>query len=68
MISYRNRLVKTSTMIRNRLQSLIHRHNLILPKGKLRDKAWWEAQKMSALEKIQIRQELVHLGINRTLE
>ena len=55
MISYRNRLVKTSTMIRNRLQSLIHRHNLILPKGKLRDKAWWEAQKVSALEKIQIR-------------
>ena len=44
MISYRNRLVKTSTMIRNRLQSLIHRHNLILPKGMLRDKAWWEAQ------------------------
>ena len=32
MISYRNRLVKTSTMIRNRLQSLIHRHNLSLPK------------------------------------
>jgi transposase len=61
MISYRNRLVKTSTMIRNRLQSLIHRHNLILPKGKLRDKAWWEAQKMSALEKIQIRQELAML-------
>ena len=61
MISYRNRLVKTSTMIRNRLQSLIHRHNLILPKGKLRDKAWWEAQQMSALEKIQIRQELAML-------
>jgi transposase len=61
MISYRNRLVKTSTMIRNRLQSLIHRHNLILPKGQLRDKGWWEAQKVSALEKIQIRQELVML-------
>ena len=61
MISYRNRLVKTSTMIRNRLQSLIHRHNLILPKGKLRDKAWWQAQKVSALEKIQIRQELAML-------
>ena len=61
MISYRNRLVKTSTMIRNRLQSLIHRHNLILPKGKLRDKAWWEAQKVSALEQIQIRQELAML-------
>jgi len=58
MISYRNRLVKTSTMIRNRLQSLLHRHNLILPKGGLTDKAWWEAQKISALENIQIRQEL----------
>ena len=61
MISYRNRLVKTSTMIRNRLQSLIHRHNLILPKGALTDKTWWAAQKMSALEQIQIRQELALL-------
>jgi transposase len=55
MISYRNRLVKTSTMIRNRMQSLLHRHNLILPKGGLTDKGWWEAQKISALERIQIR-------------
>ena len=61
MISYRNRLVKTSTMIRNRLQSLIHRHNLSLPKNALTDKAWWEAQTMSALEQIQIRQELAML-------
>jgi transposase len=61
MISYRNRLVKTATMIRNRLQSLIHRHNLILPKGGLAEPAWWEAQKMSALEQIQIRQELALL-------
>jgi len=61
MISYRNRLVKTSTMIRNRLQSLTHRHNLILPKGALTDKAWWETQNLSVLEKIQIRQELALL-------
>lgn len=58
MISYRNRLVKMGTMIRNRLQSLLHRHNLILPKGKLLDATWWQVQTMSALEKIQIRQEL----------
>jgi len=61
LISYRNRLVKTSTMIRNRLQSLIHRHNLILPKGALTDKTWWDAQTLSALEQIQIRQELALL-------
>lgn len=58
MISYRNRLVKTATMIRNRLQSLIHRHNLVLPKGALTDKAWWATQTLNALEQIQIRQEL----------
>ncbi len=62
MISYRNRLVKTNTMIRNRLQSLIHRHNLILPKNCLTDKTWWDAQKLSAMEKIQIRQELAMLA------
>lgn len=61
MISYRNRLVKTATMIRNRLQSLIHRHNIVLPKGKLLDAAWWQAQKMSTLEKMQIQQELAML-------
>ena len=53
--------MKTSTMIRNRLQSLIHRHNLILPKGALTEQAWWEAQQISAMEQIQIRQELAML-------
>ena len=61
LISYRQRLVKTGTMIRKRLQSLLHRHNLILPRGGLTDKAWWEAQKISAMEKIQMWQELVIL-------
>jgi len=61
MISYRNRLVKMGTMVRNRLQSLLHRHNILLPKGKLLDASWWQEQKMSALEKIQIQQELVML-------
>ena len=61
MISYRNRLVKMGTMIRNRLQSLLHRHNLILPSGALSDQGWWDAQKMSVLEKMQIRQELMLL-------
>ena len=51
-ISYRERLVKTSTMIRNRLQSLIHQHNLKLPEAGLLDPAWWEAQKdISPLER-----------------
>lgn len=61
MISYRNRLVKMATMVRNRLQSLLHRHNILLPKGKLLDATWWQEQKMSTLEKMQIQQELAML-------
>ena len=60
--SYRGRLVKTSTMIRNRLQSLLHKHNLTaegVSEAGLLDQAWWETQKnISPLEKMQIRQEL----------
>jgi transposase len=58
MIAYRNRLVKTGAMIRNRLHSLLHRHNLPLPESGLADKDWWEAQAISTLEKLQVRQEL----------
>lgn len=66
MISYRNRLVKTATMIRNRLQSLVHRHNLLLPKGALSNQTWWQEQKMSGMEKMQIQQELALLeGLDR---
>jgi transposase len=61
-VSYRGRLVKTSTMIRNRLQSLLHKHNLMLSETGLQDPAWWEEQKnVSSLEKLQIRQELALL-------
>ena len=61
-ISYRGRLVTTSTMIRNRLQSLLHKHNLKLSEAGLVDRGWWEAQEdISPLEKMQIRQELALL-------
>jgi transposase len=61
MISYRNRLVKMGTMVRNRLQSLLHRHNILLPKGRLLDATWWQEQKLSTLERLQIQQELAML-------
>jgi transposase len=49
-------------MIRNRLQSLLHKHNLKLSETGLLDQVWWEKQKnISALEKMQIRQELALL-------
>jgi transposase len=61
LISYRSQVVKMGTMIRNRLQSLLHRHNIVLPEGALTDEAWWQAQSIGSLEKIQIRQELALL-------
>jgi len=63
LISYRQRLVKTGTMIRNRLHSLLHRHNLPLPEDGLASKEWWDQQQaISALERIQIHQEIVMLA------
>jgi transposase len=61
VIAYRNRLVKTGAMIRNRLHSLLHRHNLPLPAGGLCDRGWWADQSLNALEKFQVRQELALL-------
>jgi len=61
-ISYRNRLVATGAMIRNRLQSLLHKHNLMVPDEGILDQGWWDAQTtISGLEKMQIRQELALL-------
>jgi len=61
MIAYRNRLVVNGAAVRNRLHSLVHRHNLQLPKGELTDANWWDSQSLSTLEKLQVRQELALL-------
>jgi transposase len=61
LIAYRNRLVVNGAAVRNRLHSLVHRHNLQLPKGELTDADWWGTQPLTALEKIQVRQELALL-------
>ena len=59
LISYRQRLVKTGAMIRNRLHSLLHRHNLLLSEEGLASQEWWAQQeKISPLENLQIRQEI----------
>ncbi len=68
-ISYRNRLVKMATMIRNRLNSLLHKHSLLLPKEGILDQDWWDAQSsISPLEKMQIRQELYLLAEIKKLQ
>jgi transposase len=62
LISYRQRLVKTGAVFRNRLQSLLHSHNLVLPEEGLLSQEWWDEQeKISPLEKLQIGQEIALL-------
>ena len=63
LISYRQRLVKTGAVFRNRLQSLLHSHNLVLPEEGLVSQEWWSRQgKISLLEKLQIGQEIALLA------
>jgi hypothetical protein len=49
-------------VFRNRLQSLLHSHNLVLPEEGLVSQEWWARQaKVSPLEKLQIGQEIALL-------
>src|SRR4051812_42743583 len=52
LLSYRWRLVKMSTAIRNRLRSLLHYHNIAAPEGNITTEenlAWWQKLDISPL-------------------
>ena len=68
MISYRWRLVKMATAIQNRMHSLLHRHNIQAPEGKIdvgENREWWEQLKLSELETLRLQQELKTLRMVR---
>jgi transposase len=68
LISYRWRLVKMSTAIQNRMHSLLHRHNIQAPEGKIdvgENRAWWEQLRLSELETLRLKQELKSLRMVR---
>jgi len=59
LVAHRQRLIKQRTAARNRLQSLLHRHNLIPPEGDLiEQRDWWASQALSQTEKLRARQDL----------
>ena len=60
-ISHRRRLIQIRTRARNRLHSLLHRHNLVPPKGKLfapKHRDWWHSLALSPTESLRLRQDL----------
>ena len=68
LISYRWRLVKMSTAIQNRMHSLLHRHNIQAPEGKIdtgENREWWEKLKLSPLETLRLKQEIKTLRLVR---
>lgn len=65
MISYRWKL---STAIQNRMHSLLHRHNIQAPQGKVdtgENREWWEKLEWSELENLRLKQEIKTLRLVR---
>jgi transposase len=65
LLAHRMHMIKRRTMLRNRLQSVIHRYNLIPPVGDLYESAnqdWWEKVPVSTVEQLRIRQDLATLN------
>lgn len=61
LVAQRRRLIQQRTRLRNRLQALLQRHNLVPPTGELfaaTQRPWWEQLKVGPLEKILATQDL----------
>lgn len=64
LLSHRRRLVKVSTLVKNRLQSLLHRHQLVPPAGEAFSQAkreWWTKLEISATERLHVKHDLATL-------
>ena len=64
LINHRHRLIQHQTQSKNRLQSLLHRHHIVPPGGKLfapANRPWWHNLDLSRTEKLRIRQDLFML-------
>ena len=64
LIAHRTRLVRPRTTIRNRLHSVLHRHNLLPPEGGLfaeTAREWWQNLPLSPIEQLRVRQDLALL-------
>lgn len=61
LISHRARLVSQRTQARNRLQSVLHRHQIAPPPGKpfaAKNRNWWATLNLSVVEQLRVQQDL----------
>lgn len=65
LMSHRRRLVKVSTLVKNRMQSLLHRHHLLPPEGEAFSQAhreWWVNLEVSVTERLHLKHDLATLA------
>ena len=67
LISRREKMVRLSTMAKNRLHSLLHRNHLVVPEKPFapEQRTWWESLPLSATEKFLVRSDLDTLEFAR---
>jgi transposase len=61
LMSHRRRLVKVNTLVKNRMQSLLHRHHLVPPTGEAfsqANRAWWANLEVSLTERLHLKHDL----------
>lgn len=61
LVSHRQRLIRQRTQARNRLHSLLHRHNFATPEGPLfaaAQREWWQQLPLAPLEQLLVSQDL----------
>jgi transposase len=64
LVSHRRRLIRQRTQTRNRLHSLLHRHNLTPPDGELfapAQRNWWRQLNLKPMEQLLVTQDLQQL-------
>jgi len=70
LVSHRQRLIRQRTQARNRLQSVLQRHNWTPPQGELfgtTQRDWWNSLNLEPLEKLLVSQDLQILDSLRPL-
>lgn len=70
LLAHRQHLVVERAAAKNRLQSLLLRHNLVPPAGELwaaEQRSWWEQLELPSSEKLRARQDLLSIGQHSVL-
>jgi transposase len=65
LIAHRRRVVGTRTALKNRLQSVLHRHHLVLPSGDpFSDihRGWWDTLPVSPTERLHLKHDLATIA------